>query len=44
MSSQYNSRKRARGIIIDGKKIIHIRRRDTFEDLLRLEENLEKIS
>lgn len=44
MSSQYNSRKRARGVIIDGKKIIHIRRRDTFEDLLRLEENLEKIS
>jgi diaminopimelate decarboxylase len=42
MSSQYNSRKRARGIIVDGKKIIHIRRRDTFEDLQRLEENLEK--
>jgi len=43
MSSQYNSRKRSRGMIIDGKKIIHIRRRDEFEDLLRLERNLEKI-
>ncbi|MDD5021019.1 MAG: diaminopimelate decarboxylase [Endomicrobiaceae bacterium] len=42
MSSQYNSRKRSRGIIVDGKKVIHIRRRDEFEDLLRLEENLEK--
>ncbi|GAB1401267.1 diaminopimelate decarboxylase [Elusimicrobiota bacterium] len=42
MASQYNSRKRSRGIIVDGKKVIHIRRRDEFEDLLRLEENLEK--
>lgn len=42
MASQYNSRKRSRGIIVDGKRIIHIRRRDEFEDLLRLEENLEK--
>lgn len=42
MSSQYNSRKRSRGIIVDGKKVIHIRRRDEFEDLLRLEENLER--
>lgn len=42
MASQYNSRKRSRGIIVDDKRIIHIRRRDEFEDLLRLEENLGK--
>lgn len=37
MSSNYNSRLRAAEIIVDGDDVIVARRRETYEDLLRLE-------
>ncbi len=38
MSSNYNSRPRAAEIIVDGAEVIVARRRETYEDLTRLEE------
>jgi diaminopimelate decarboxylase len=37
MSSNYNSRLRAAEIIVDGDDVIMARRRETYEDLLKLE-------
>jgi diaminopimelate decarboxylase len=37
LSSNYNTRGRAAELLIDGKKVRLIRRRETFEDLIRLE-------
>ncbi|MBN2141361.1 MAG: diaminopimelate decarboxylase [Desulfovibrionaceae bacterium] len=37
MSSNYNSRPRAAEILVDGDRVIVARRRETYEDLIRLE-------
>jgi diaminopimelate decarboxylase len=37
MSSNYNSRPRAAEVIVDGSKYRLIRKRETYEDLLKLE-------
>ncbi|MGE4384691.1 MAG: diaminopimelate decarboxylase [Endomicrobiaceae bacterium] len=37
MASQYNSRLRAQGIVIDGKKVTGIRKREEFKDLIAKE-------
>ena len=34
MSSQYNSRRRAAELLVDGDRVILARRRETYEDLL----------
>jgi diaminopimelate decarboxylase len=38
MSSQYNSRPRAAEVLVDGDKVILARKRETYEDLIDLEE------
>lgn len=38
MSSQYNSRPRAAEVLVDGGRFKVVRRRETFEDLVRLEQ------
>lgn len=44
MSSQYNSRPRAAEVLVDGKKAVVVRKRESYEDLIRLEkEGLESI-
>ena len=40
MSSNYNSRPRVAEIMVDGKQMTVIRRRETLEDLLALEQTL----
>ncbi|MDD4951859.1 MAG: diaminopimelate decarboxylase, partial [Desulfovibrionaceae bacterium] len=37
ISSNYNSRPRAAEILVDGDRVIVARRRETYEDLIRLE-------
>jgi diaminopimelate decarboxylase len=37
MSSNYNSRLRAAEIIVDGDDVIVARRRESYEDLIKLE-------
>lgn len=43
MSSNHNSRPRAAEVLVDGGKVILVRRRETYEDLTALEQNPEVV-
>ncbi|MCD4823643.1 MAG: diaminopimelate decarboxylase, partial [Phycisphaerae bacterium] len=41
MSSQYNARPRAAEVLVDGEAVKVIRRRETYDDLLAAERNID---
>jgi diaminopimelate decarboxylase len=42
MSSNYNSRNRAAELVVDGDRVFVARKRETFEDQIRLERSFEE--